>query len=232
MTHLDWSPFLKEHFAREGLLEYVLDLTHDDPSNLTIKWENTKCHPLEPCHVHVFINMKGRDPQGIVEPEDYEKVQEEIIKALQNMRNPETGDLVVSLAIKKQEAGTLGIQEGPGYDRIGDVLFSWKPGYMSHPFIYRSEIQYRDGTKRIIANPELFEAAQLGRTFTGVHLALPSIPSMHACMLLSGPGVKEYERKFPAKIIDVTPTLCQILGIPVPKDAEGSVLYDVLENIQ
>ena len=232
MTHLDWSPYLKEHFSRAGLLEYVLDLTHDDPSNLTINWKNTKCHPLEPCHVHVFINLKGRDPQGIVEPEDYEKVQEEIIKALYNMRRPETGDLVVALAIKKQEAGTLGIQEGPGYDRIGDVLFSWKPGYMSHPFIYRSEIQYRDGTKRIIANPELFEAAQLGRTFTGVHLALPSVPSMHACMVLSGPGVSQYERKFPAKIIDVTPTLCQLLDIPVPKDAEGSVLYDVLDKIQ
>lgn len=232
MTHLDWNPYVKEHLSRAGLLEYVLDLSTDDPSNLSINWENTKCHPLEPCHAHIFINLKGRDPQGIVEPEDYEKVQEEIIRALLNMRNPETGDQVVALAIKKKEAGTLGIYEGPGYDRVGDVLYAWKPGYMSHPFIYRSKVQYRDGTERIIANPELFEAAGLCRNFTGVHLALPSLPKMHAVMVMSGPGVTQYERKFPAKIIDVTPTLCKLLNIDVPKDAEGGVIYDILDRIQ
>lgn len=232
MTHLDWNPYVKEHLARAGLLEYVLDLTSDAPSNLSINWKNTKCHPLEPCHAHIFINLKGRDPQGIVEPEDYEKVQEEIIRALYNMRNPETGDRVVALALKKKEAGTLGIFEGPGYDRVGDVLYAWKPGYMSHPFIYRSEIQYRDGTKRVIANPELYEAAGLCRNFTGVHLALPSLHDMHACMVMYGPKVTQYERKYPAKIIDVTPTLCRLLDIPVPKDAEGGVLYDILDKIR
>ncbi len=232
MTHLDWNPYVKEHLSRAGLLEYVLDLSTDDPSNLSINWENTKCHPLEPCHAHIFINLKGRDPQGIVEPEDYERVQEEIIRALLNMKDPETGDQVVALAIKKKEAGTLGIYEGPGYDRVGDVLYAWKPGYMSHPFIYRSKVQYRDGTERVIANPELYEAAGLCRNFTGVHLALPTLPKMHAVMVMAGPGVSQYERKFPARIIDVTPTLCKLLNIDVPKDAEGGVIYDILDNIQ
>lgn len=232
MTHLDWNPYVKEHLSRAGLLEYCLDLSTDDPSNLSINWEHTKCHPLEPCHAHIFINLKGRDPQGIVEPEDYERVQEEIIRCLLNMRNPETGDQVVAMAVKKSEAGTLGIFEGPGFDRVGDVLYAWKPGYMSHPFIYRSKIQYRDGTERTIANPELYEAAGLCRNFTGVHLALPSLHDMHACMIMAGPNVPKYERKYPAKIIDVAPTLCKALGIDVPKDAEGGVLYDILDRIQ
>ncbi|MEA4893643.1 MAG: alkaline phosphatase family protein [Oscillospiraceae bacterium] len=232
MTHLDWNPYVKEHLARAGLLEYVLDLSTDDPSNLTINWENTKCHPLEPCHAHIFINLKGRDPHGIVDPKDYEKVQEEIIRALYNLKDPETGDQVVALAIKKEEAGTLGIYEGPGYDRVGDVVYAWKPGYMSHPFIYRSKIQYRDGTERVIANPELYEAAGLCRNFTGVHLALPSLHDMHACMLMAGPKVNKYERRYPARIIDVAPTLCKLLDIDVPKDAEGGVIYDILDTIR
>lgn len=232
MTHLDWNPYVKEHLSRAGLLEYVLDLSTDDPSNLSINWEHTKCHPLEPCHAHIFINLKGRDPHGIVEPEDYEKVQEEIIRALYNMRNPETGDQVVALAIKKKEAGTLGIFEGPGYDRVGDVLYAWKPGYMSHPFIYRTAVKYRDGSERMIANKELYEAAGLCRNFTGVHLALPSLHDMHACMLMVGPGVQPYERKYAAKIIDVAPTLSKLLQMDVPKDAEGGVLYDILDRIR
>ena len=254
MTHLDWNPFVKEHLARAGLLKYNLDLSTDDPSNLTIDWDKTMCHPLEPCHAHIFINLKGRDPHGIVEPEDYEKVQEKIINTLLAMRNPETGENVVAYALKKKEAGRLGIYEGPGYDRVGDVLYAWKPGYMSHPFIYRSAIKYRDGSERMIANRELYEEARLCKNFpdliqdivqendgdysavcgnfTGVHLAEPTLHDMHACMLMVGPGVPKYERKYPARIIDVAPTLAKLLNVDVPKDAEGGVLYDVLDRIE
>lgn len=232
-THLDWNPYVKEHLSRHGLLDYNLDLTTDDPSNLTINWEKTKCHPLEPCHAHIFINLKGRDPQGIVEPEDYEKVQTEIIRALYDIRNPETGEPAVAVAVTKEEAATLGIVDGLGYDRVGDVVYAWKPGYMSHPFIYRTAVKYRDGSERMIRNPELFEPAGLCRNFTGVHLALPSLHDMHAMMLLAGPGISEaYDRKLVARIIDVAPTLSKMLGIPVPKDAEGAVLYDVLEQVK
>ncbi len=254
MTHLDWNPFVKEHLQRAGLLKYNLDLSTDDPSNLSIDWSQTLCHPLEPCHAHIFINLKGRDPQGIVEPEDYEKVQERIINCLMSMKNPENGSNVVAYALKKKEAARLGIYEGPGIDRVGDVLYAWNPGYMSHPFIYRSAIKYRDGSERVRANPELYEAAILCRNFpdlidevvreqggdynavcgnfTGVHLAEPTLRSMHACMIMAGPGVTRYERKFPARIIDVCPTLSKLLEIDVPKDAEGGVLYDVLDKIK
>lgn len=230
-THLDWNPYVKEHLSRNGLLKYILDLSHDDPSNLKIDWKNTKCHPLEPCHAHIFINLKGRDPQGIVEPADYAKVQQEIIRALYAMKNPETGESVVALAITKQEAGTLGIYEGPGYDRVGDVVYAWKPGYMSHPFIYRTSVKYRDGTERIISNPELYEPAVLCGNFTGVHLALPSLHDMHAVMIMTGPGMTPYEKRHPAKIIDVAPTISKILGMDVPRDAEGAVLYDIVDRI-
>jgi len=254
MTHLDWNPFVKEHLQRAGLLKYNLDLSTDDPSNLSIDWKHTKCHPLEPCHAHIFINLKGRDPQGIVEPKDYEKVQEEIINCLMGMKNPENGKNVVAYALKKKEAARLGIYEGPGFDRVGDVLYAWNPGYMSHPFIYRTAIKYRDGSERVRANPELYEQAILCKNFpeliketvaenggdhsavcgnfTGVHLAEPTLHDMHACMLMVGPGVPKYERKFPARIIDVCPTLSKLLKIDVPKDAEGGVLYDVLDRIE
>lgn len=232
MTHLDWNPYVKEHLSRNGLLEYCLDLTTDDPSNLKINWKNTKCHPLEPCHAHIFINLKERDPQGIVEEKDYKKVQQQIIKALYDMKDPETGESVVALAVTKEEAGVLGIFEGPGYDRIGDVVYAWKPGYMSHPFIYRSSVMYRDGSVRIVPNKELYEPAVLCKNFTGVHLALPNLHDMHAVMIMAGPGVEQYERKYAAKIIDVAPTISKVLNIDVPKDAEGGILYDVLNKIK
>lgn len=231
-SHLDWNPFVKKILSEAGLLEFVLDLTTDDPSNLTIDWSKTKCHPLEPCHAHIFINLKGREPNGIVEPEDYARVQQEIINALYSIKNPENGENAVALAVTKEEAGLLGIMQGEGYDRIGDVLYAWKPGYMSHPFIYRSAVKYRDGSERIIANKELCEEAILGRNFTGVHLGLPTLPEMHAMFLAAGGDIQQFERENPAKIIDIAPTLSTMLGIPIPKNAEGGVLYDFMENLE
>ncbi len=231
-THLDWNPYVKQHLSDAGLLEYILDLTTDDPSNLKIAWSQTKCHPLEPCHAHVFINLKGRDPHGIVEPEDYEKVQAEIIDALYSIKNPETGEPAVALALTKKEAGTVGILEGKGFDRVGDVIYAWKPGFMSHPFIYRVAIKYRDGSERTISNPEKFEPARLCGNFTGVHLALPSLPEMHAVLLMIGPGIVKYVRKHPARIIDIAPTVAKMMNMRVPRDAEGGVLYDVLDKIE
>ena len=231
-THLDWNPYVKQWLHNAGLLDYVLDLTNDDPSNLSIDWSKSKCHPLEPCHAHIFINLKGRDPHGIVEPGDYYKVQQQIIQALYDIKDPETGDSAVSIACTREEAATLGIVKSKGFDRVGDVVYAWKPGFMSHPFIYRAAIKYRDGTERIVANPELMEEAKLCGNFTGVHLCLPSEPDMHAVMLLSGGGMPAYERKNVAKIIDIAPTVSRILDIPVPEDAEGGILYDVLDRIE
>ena len=34
-----------------------------------------------------------------------------------------------------------------------------------------------------------------------------------------------------ARIIDVAPTLAKLLGVDVPKDAEGGVIYDILDRI-
>lgn len=232
-THLDWNPYVKEILHKAGLLEYVLDLTTDDPSNLKIDWSKTKCHPLEPCHAHIFINLKGRDPHGIVDPKDYYKVQQEIIKALYEIKDPETGDSAVALAVTRDEAATLGIIPSKGYDRVGDVVYAWKPGFMSHPFIYRVGVKYRDGTERIMANPEIMEEARLCKNFTGVHLCLPTVPDMHAVMVLSGADMPAYDRGDKvAKIIDIAPTVSRILDIPVPEDAEGGVLYDVMDRIK
>ena len=225
-SRLDWNPYLKKYLADKGLIFYKLNT---DTGEMIIDWSKTKCFPLEPCHAHIFVNLKGRDPDGIVDPKDYRKVQEEIIDALMEMRDPETEERMVSVAIRKEEANTLGIFEGPGFDRIGDVLFALKPGYLANPFIYPTGVKYKDGTERVIPNPENAEPATMTRNFSGVHLSLPDIREMHAAMILSGPGVPQLSRKQPIRSIDISPTVAYILGIPVPKDAEGEVIRDVLK---
>jgi len=226
-SSLERSPYIKHHLAKAGLL--ALDL-NTETGAMDIDWSRTKCFPLEPGHAHIFVNLKGRDPDGIVDPEDYEKVQEEIIDVLLSLRDPVTGAHVVATAMRKQESGTLGVFENQGYERIGDVLFALKPQYMANPFIYPAAVKYRDGTERYIPNPENFEPAQLHRNFTGVHLSLPSLKEMHAAVVLAGNDIPNMARKNPINVIDLAPTLAYLLGTPTPADAEGNVLKEMIKR--
>ncbi|MBC7328205.1 alkaline phosphatase family protein [bacterium] len=58
-----------------------------------------------------------------------------------------------------------------------------------------------------------------------------SIGSMKGLLLLSGPGIRKgvvLERQ--VNIADLVPTICYLTGIPVPKQCEGAVIYQALEN--
>ncbi len=71
--------------------------------------------------VHIFINLKGRDPQGIVEPgEEYAKVQEEIISWLYAYRDPESGKKPILFALRRQDARLIGLYG----DWVGDVVYA------------------------------------------------------------------------------------------------------------
>lgn len=74
---------------------------------------------------HVYVNLKGRDPNGIVEPEDYKKVQEEICDALLTYRDPVSGMRPVRMALPNREGRFIGLH-GP---KAGDVIYAIKPEF-------------------------------------------------------------------------------------------------------
>jgi arylsulfatase A-like enzyme len=72
--------------------------------------------------------------------------------------------------------------------------------------------------------------------FDGAHgKQLPSvsfgIAGQHSTFIMAGPNVRQgvaLERQ--VRSIDVAPTICYLLGIPMPKNVEGGVVYEALEN--
>lgn len=83
----------------------------------TIDWTQTKA--INHRTSHIYINLKGRDPDGIVEPEDYEATVQEVISALYGYRDPKSGDRVVSFAMTREEMKAIGM----GGDHCGDIFF-------------------------------------------------------------------------------------------------------------
>jgi predicted AlkP superfamily phosphohydrolase/phosphomutase len=89
-----------------------------------IDWSKTKA--VEQRSVYVYINVKGRDPNGIVKPgEEYAKVQDQIIKTLYEYTDPKTGVKPITLALRKEDARILGLYG----DRVGDVVYAIDPRF-------------------------------------------------------------------------------------------------------
>ena len=72
--------------------------------------------------------------------------------------------------------------------------------------------------------------------FDGAHgKQLPSVSfgigGQHSTFILSGAGVRQgvaLERQ--VRVVDVAPTLCYLLGLPMPDKVEGGVVYEALTD--
>lgn len=205
--------------ARKGIVGY----REAGSGKIEVDW--TKTRAFSPFGSYIYVNLKRRERGGIVDPEDYEKVREEVIDLFRNLKDPETGENVVNTIFKREEASFLG-QHG---DRVGDIVYTLNP-------------RYNDETAWILT-PGLpviddppYESKEGIYPFAGVHhtylpTAKQNVGAMKAIFFLKGLGVKKgYKRKIPARTIDVAPTVAYLLGIQPPKDTEGAVLYDVLEE--
>jgi predicted AlkP superfamily phosphohydrolase/phosphomutase len=94
---------------------------------LSQKSDMKKSKAIPQREIYVYVNLKGRDPEGIVEPEDYAKVQQEIIDLFLTYVDPETGQRPVALALSKQDARILGLYG----DYVGDVIYALYPWFGS-----------------------------------------------------------------------------------------------------
>lgn len=92
-----------------------------------IDWEKTKAVAIRANHI--YINLKGRDKYGIVEPEDKYQVEEELMTALYGYHDKKTGQRVIALALRNKDALILGLS-GP---ECGDIIYFTAEGYtMDH----------------------------------------------------------------------------------------------------
>ena len=159
-----------------------------------IDWTKTQAVPVG--LVHIFINLKGREPDGAVEPEDYEKTQLDIIAALHTYTDKATGRHPFALALTRQDAEILNLWG----ELVGDVVYALRPEF--------------DGAH--------------GKQLPSVSFG---IGGQHSTFVMAGAGVRQgvaLQRQ--VRCVDVAPTLCYLLGVPMPQNVEGGIIYEALED--
>jgi predicted AlkP superfamily phosphohydrolase/phosphomutase len=100
---LDGGFCVNEWLAREGLLvlnEYPKEVTPF--GKLDVNWHKTKVWSEGGYYARVFLNVKGREPNGTIEKADYEKFRDEI-KAKLEATTDDRGQPLGTLVFKPEE---------------------------------------------------------------------------------------------------------------------------------
>jgi len=203
--------------------------TDKDTGFPIIDWSKTKAYnrPGFP-EEYLWVNVKGRDPQGIVNPgQEYDDVVDQIISLLYGLKDPETGKCPIALALGKDDAKILG-HHG---ERASDVLYFFKPGYTGDP----GPVPLPEKMKFTEQEMKMMITSRPGRGNHSGYLPTAKLGgcSNEAIFIISGPGVRKgYKRTEPMWLLDVAPTLAYLLNIPAPAQSEGHILYDTMEKTE
>ncbi len=165
-----------------------------------IDWSKSKAYALG--LGQVFINMKGREGQGIVSPgEEYRQVVDELSARLLTLKDPNTGEAIVSNVYKRDEIYTgQYLPDAPDLQvgMVDGYRVSWQTTLGGSPpgIVYPNE-----------------------RKWSGDHCGFDyqDVPGI----LISSRPITAAK----ADIIDIAPTVLKYFGVAIPKDIDGKPLF-------
>jgi predicted AlkP superfamily phosphohydrolase/phosphomutase len=193
---MDGGICVNEWLRQEGYL--VLKKEPAEPQPLKpemIDWERTTAWGEGGYYCRLFLNVAGREPQGQVAQEDYERVRTELKEKLEALGDPD-GNPIGTAAHRPED------------------LYAERKGVVPDLLVYFGDLSWRSigvvgaGTVHVFENDTGSDDAN--HAHDGLYiLAADGVPA--------GSGPQQ-------EIRDIAPTLLHLLGEPVPSDMEGSVL--------
>jgi predicted AlkP superfamily phosphohydrolase/phosphomutase len=212
-----WLPSRLESNVRFGAIEMAHTVAFSDELNY---------FPA------IHLNIAGREPDGIVQPEQRRETILRIRRALLGTRDPWTGRPVFRDLIPREE-----LFEGPHLDRAPDLLVDL---HLDDGYSYNlMPSQPHNGARAAPWRRSRFTRRQLTgspfRKLTGIEKlgkkgrSLPGSHRSHGFMALAGPSVRPIGRRG-AHIADLSATLLRRLGLSVPSSFMGRVLWEALRD--
>lgn len=149
----------------------------------------------------IYVNLEGREPDGVVTENQYETIREQIIERLRAFEDPLTGECWAGSVFRREE-----IYEGPLIGDAPDIAFL--PADMR---------QLPLGNADFTSNKFMVDAFGI----SGCH-------RMNGVLIACGASIKRACRVDSASIYDIAPTLLYLLDQNVPDDMDGRVLSEAI----
>jgi predicted AlkP superfamily phosphohydrolase/phosphomutase len=173
-------------------------------------WRTTRAFPLPMDHAgYVRINLRGREPQGIVAAEDYGALCEEITKGFLGFRDAVSGRPIVR---RVHQLDDLAPPDAAARDRLPDLVIEWDDVPPGAAPVIRSE--------------------RLGE----LQWSSPRLPSGRAgnhrpdgWFVATGPGITEGRTAGTHPIVDLVPTVYRWLGLEPDPALAGQPIPELVE---
>ena len=165
----------------------------------SVDWARTRAYALG--LNGIYINRKGREGQGLMAPgRETEALKQEIKEQLSLAVDPETGERMIETVYTQQEAWW-----GDALEGAPDLVIGYRRGY-------------RGSWKNALGGvPERLVEDNRAK-WSGDHCVDPSLV----------PGILLSNRrigKADPSLMDLAPTVLQLLSIPVPQEMDGTPLW-------
>jgi len=162
-----------------------------------VDWSKTKAYSMG--FAGIYINLKGREGQGIVEETEKKEIVNNLIKKLEDFKDPKNNKKVITHAYKREE-----IYHGNYVEDAPDIVIGFEPGY---------RMSWQSAIGGLTPEPVIDNM----KKWNGDHIVDPS----HV------PGVLFTNFKINNEnpsLMDIAPTILTLLNLDIPKDIDGKSL--------
>ena len=169
-----------------------------------VDWAQTRAYSFG-YYGQIFINLKGREPEGIVEPgAEYENLRKRIAQEMHELINPEDGLAVVDRVYFKEE-----LYEGSYLQEAPDLLAIMR----GFTYMTRKGYEFADQRGVLFREPYTKE--------TGSH-------RLEGILIAAGPDIRVSQTLPTRRIQDLAPTLLYLQHCPIPESMDGKIINEIL----
>jgi predicted AlkP superfamily phosphohydrolase/phosphomutase len=196
---MEGSICINEWLIREGYLVLNEKPTVPTPfAKLKLDWSKTKAWGDGGYYSRIFLNMRGREPQGIVEPLEYENLRRELSEKIEAIPGPD-GNSIGTRVLRPED------------------LYKFRNGVAPDLMVYFGNLAWRSagtvGRNSIYTFENDTGPDDANHGQHGIFIVRPAKP-------ISEQKVQGLE------IQDIAPTILKILDVPIPDDMEGKVIQE------
>jgi predicted AlkP superfamily phosphohydrolase/phosphomutase len=152
---------------------------------------------------YVRINLKGREPQGIVDPADYHTLCDELEAQLYALREPRTDIPLVDHIVRPRQDP---LDRNPKLPDA-DLIVVWQEKYATD----------------VADSPDYGRIGPFPPYRAGSHRA-------EGFILATGSNIQPDSSSSDGHVLDLAPTILDLMGAPIPEHLEGKPLFAHLSH--
>jgi predicted AlkP superfamily phosphohydrolase/phosphomutase len=161
-----------------------------------VDWSRTRAWGAGGYYGRVFLNVQGREPQGVIAPEDYEHVRDELGGKLKALPDPRGNPLATSIYKP-------------------DQIYRECNGIPPDLIVHFGNLSWRCSAS--LGHNNIYSFDSDGGPDDANH-------SQHGIFIAYDPRRRMGRKVEGLHVMDMAPTILSLFGLPVPADMQGKVI--------